>query len=509
MIRAIAFNVLFYGLNVALCLACLPVIVMPRRAAFDFIHFYVSCIYWLERHVLGLDYEVRGREHLPASGPYIVAAKHQSAYETFKLHLLWRDPAVVLKRELIRVPLWGRFLARSEPIAIDRGNARASIRQLNEGARRVRDQGRVLVIFPQGTRVNIAATVAERPYRIGVEQAHGASGMQVIPMALNSGLYWPRNGWLKKPGTVVFEFLPPIASHLTGKAMLNDLETRLEQASNRLVGETTPSARKRSRWTLAVVTIAVAAVLYVAAWFYAASLIRGQIDLLYRNARQAGVTITGAAPAISGFPGPHRVRFGGTVANGDMALTLPQLTIKGIFLPGHRVTVSLPQGATYSGPGSALFDSVDLLTLRFIVPATVPERLDENEIRTWQKSGAQISVESLELLKHDLLVKGSGTLGLDEHLQPEGEGNFRLTGFADFIVWLQSRKLLSDKSARIAQLVAQGLSQADQDDREPHMRAALTLKDRQVYVGPLLALTLPAIAWPQGSSLKFPTRLPQ
>lgn len=498
MIRATLFNLSFYALNVVLCLACLPVIVMPREAAFDFIHFYVSCIYWLEKHVLGLDYEVRGRENLPAAGPYIVAAKHESAYETFKLHLLWRDPAVVLKRELIRVPLWGRFLARSEPIAIDRGNIRESMRQLTDGARAIRDQGRVLIIFPQGTRVDVDASTAERPYRIGIEQMRAATGMPVIPLALNSGVYWPRRGWMKRPGKVVFEFLSPLPGDLTGKAMLKDLETRLEGASSRLAAEAPPVRRAGRAWRLAVLAVILIGGLYSAGWIYAAGLIRAQVDDIYRQAASMGIAIEGKKPTISGFPGPHRVRFAGQVAYDGRMLSLPSLTLKGIFLPGHRVSINLPQGAVLSGRDFTDADSIDLLALRFVVPTVLPKSPGVADLTRWQKADGQVVVESLEVRKQGLIAKGAGTVTLDERLQPSGEGNLRLTGVADFIDWLKSKDLLSAKNARVAGFVAAGLSQNDDAAHAPYMRVALTLKDRQLYAGPLLVLTIPAIDWSRG-----------
>ncbi len=242
-LRATLFNLMFYGMNAILCVVCIPFIFAPRETAFDFIGFYVRCIYWLEKHILGLDYEVRGREYLPANAPYIVAAKHQSAYETFKLHILWRDPAVILKRELIRIPLWGKFLARSEPIAINRTNVRQALREITEGAKKVKEQGRVLVVFPQGTRTWPHETTDDKPYRIGVTQIREATGLPVIPMALNSGMFWPRKGWIKKPGKVVFEFLAPVPPELDSKAALHDLETRLEAATLKLQSKAAESVK--------------------------------------------------------------------------------------------------------------------------------------------------------------------------------------------------------------------------------------------------------------------------
>ncbi len=251
-LRSTLFTVSFYALNIVLAITGIPVLFMPRKARFAFIQFYVRSIYCLEKHVLGLDYEVRGREYLPKTGPYIVAAKHQSAYETFKLHILWKDAAVILKRELVRIPLWGRFLAASEPIAINRGNIREALREMTEGAKRVRDQGRVLVIFPQGTRVGVDETPADKPYRIGIAQMQEATGMRVIPLALNSGLFWPRkSGWMggghKMPGKVVFEFLPPVPANLSGRDITHDLEQRIEAASTALQDE----AKKAYPWIAA------------------------------------------------------------------------------------------------------------------------------------------------------------------------------------------------------------------------------------------------------------------
>jgi 1-acyl-sn-glycerol-3-phosphate acyltransferase len=236
-LRATLFNILFYALNIVLSFLCIPTLFMSREAGFKQIRFYVDSIYWLEKHVLGLDYEVRGIEHLPAQGSYIVAAKHQSAYETFKLHRLWKDPAVILKRELIQIPLWGKYLSRSEPIAINRKSVRQALREIIDGAKAVRDQGRVLVIFPQGTRVWPWETPAEKPYKIGIAQIHEATGMKIVPLALNTGLFWPRRGWVKYPGKVVFQFLPPVAEGLQGRDVINDLETRIEGASARLQEE--------------------------------------------------------------------------------------------------------------------------------------------------------------------------------------------------------------------------------------------------------------------------------
>ena len=192
---------------------------------------------FLEKYVLGLTYEVRGAEHLPESGSYILAAKHQSAYETMKLHILFKDPAVILKKELLSIPLWGWYLAKSDVIAIDRSSRKAAVESINEGALHMKEMGRPIVIFPQGTRVRIDTTTQEKPYKIGVARVQETTGLPIIPMAINAGVYWPRNAFWKSSGTVVFEFSPPIEAGMAAPALMKKLEHDIEDKSNALMKE--------------------------------------------------------------------------------------------------------------------------------------------------------------------------------------------------------------------------------------------------------------------------------
>ncbi|MCB9991682.1 MAG: 1-acyl-sn-glycerol-3-phosphate acyltransferase [Rhodospirillales bacterium] len=237
LLRATLFNIIFYGANALACIVCLPGLLLSREGAFVIIRSYVRSIHFLEKYILGLDYEVRGLEHLPKDGSFIVAAKHESAYETFKLHILFDDPAVVLKQELLRIPLWGKFLQRIHPIAIDRSKGRMASQQVIDGAQRVAKEGRPIIIFPQGTRVYTWQTVKDRPYKSGAMRMYAATDMPIIPLALNSGVYWPRKGWIKRPGKVIFEFLPPIPQGRDPETIMPELESRLEGASKALEHE--------------------------------------------------------------------------------------------------------------------------------------------------------------------------------------------------------------------------------------------------------------------------------
>jgi 1-acyl-sn-glycerol-3-phosphate acyltransferase len=230
-LRSTAFNVLFYGLTALLCIGLLWTLVLPRKVMMVVIRRYLKTVAWLERHILGLSYTVTGREHLP-DGPFLLAAKHQSAWETMKLHLLLDDPAPVLKRELLWLPIWGWYAAKASVIPVNRGARSKAIAGMIAAAKKVRAEGRPIVIFPQGTRV---APGDWKPYRIGVYALYEALDLPVVPMALNSGVFWGRKAVTKRGGAITVAFLPPIPPGLGRAAFLSRLESELEAESDRLV----------------------------------------------------------------------------------------------------------------------------------------------------------------------------------------------------------------------------------------------------------------------------------
>jgi 1-acyl-sn-glycerol-3-phosphate acyltransferase len=229
-LRSALFNLLFFGWTTLCCFGLLPALFLPHRTLMAWIFVWLRVVHWLEKTVLGIDYRVVGRENLPA-GACIVAAKHQSAWETLKLHLLLGDPAIVLKAELLKVPVWGRYLVRTGMIPVDRGAGSRAVRgMIDHGKLRVAE-GRPIAIFPQGTRT---APGTWRPYRIGVGALYEGLGVPVVPMALNSGVFWGRRAFRKRPGTITVEFLPPIPPGLPRDEMMRRLEDELETASERL-----------------------------------------------------------------------------------------------------------------------------------------------------------------------------------------------------------------------------------------------------------------------------------
>lgn len=231
-LRSLLFNVVFFGWTLFCCFALFWMLFLTRRGMIEVVRWYMRTLCWIERAVLGLRYEVKGLEHLPKDGPVLIGAKHQSMWETMKLHLIFDDPAIVLKRELLWLPLWGWYAAKAKMIPVNRGKRGAAIASLLEGARRMREQGREIIIFPQGTRV---APGTYRPYKVGIGILYEELGLPLVPMALNSGMFWGRRTFIKRPGTITIEFLPPIPPGLPKETALFELEARLEEATDRLV----------------------------------------------------------------------------------------------------------------------------------------------------------------------------------------------------------------------------------------------------------------------------------
>lgn len=237
-LRSALFNVAFYAWTVILVLWAIPCLVLPRGVAVWFMETWSSVVQRLMVWMVDLHLRVGGREHLPP-GPCIVASKHQSAFDTLVFHTLLRDPAMVMKRELTWIPLYGWYSRKAQMIAVDRKGGAGALKKMIRAARAAKAQGRPIVIFPEGTRVPPGET---RPYQPGVAALYRDLGVPVVPVALDTGLYWPRRRFLRPPGTMRLEFLPPIPPGLDRKAFTAELERRIETRCRELLDSANKSA---------------------------------------------------------------------------------------------------------------------------------------------------------------------------------------------------------------------------------------------------------------------------
>lgn len=233
LLRSIAFNTLFYLNTVLYLIAALPTFFMPYRAIVAVAKSWGRTNLVLLRVVAGIDCEIRGRDKIP-KGPIIVAAKHQSAWETFALLPLLDNPVFILKRELQWLPIFGWLTVKGRMVPVRRGGGSQALAAMIERARIELADNRQLIIFPEGTR---RPAGAEARYKVGVAHLYAAEGVPCVPIALNSGLFWPRRSLRRIPGTVVAEILDPIPPGLDKDVFFERLRNDIETATARLIAE--------------------------------------------------------------------------------------------------------------------------------------------------------------------------------------------------------------------------------------------------------------------------------
>jgi 1-acyl-sn-glycerol-3-phosphate acyltransferase len=232
-VRAVTFNALFYLNTIVWLILALPTFFMPYRGIIWVAKTWGRINLVLLRVVAGIDYEVRGREKVPP-GALIVASKHQSTWETFALLPLFDDPTFILKRELQWIPIFGWLTIKGRMVPVDRKKGARALPDMAERARIELGRGRQLIIFPEGTR---RPAGAEPRYKYGVAHLYAVEGVPCLPVALNSGLFWPRRSMKLRPGKVIVEFLDPIMPGLDKDVFFERLRESIETATARLLAE--------------------------------------------------------------------------------------------------------------------------------------------------------------------------------------------------------------------------------------------------------------------------------
>jgi 1-acyl-sn-glycerol-3-phosphate acyltransferase len=233
LLRSFLFSAVFYINTAIFLIGGSWLLFAPRAWAMAGLRAHARTSLWLMRVLCGTRLEVRGREHLPER-PFLIAAKHQSAWDTFALVPLFQDPALVMKAELMKIPLYGWFSSKFGMIPIRRETGPSALREMFREAQARRDAGREILVFPEGTR---RLPGAPPDYKPGVLMLYDRLQVPCIPVALNSGLFWPRNSQLRPPGTIVVEILPPIPAGLPRKEFATRLEDAIETATTRLCDE--------------------------------------------------------------------------------------------------------------------------------------------------------------------------------------------------------------------------------------------------------------------------------
>ncbi|MXQ11315.1 1-acyl-sn-glycerol-3-phosphate acyltransferase [Microvirga makkahensis] len=232
-VRSFLFNVAFYANLVLWLIILIPAFLVPRRVFIALVKVWARSSLWLLRVIAGTRVEIRGVGRIPAGGA-LVAAKHQSFWETFALVTIFDDPTFILKRELMWIPFFGWYLRKARCVPVNRRAGSQALVQMTARAREEAQHGRQIIIFPEGTRRPPGAPAA---YKYGVAHLYQNLGFPCIPVALNSGLYWPRRQFIRRPGTIRVEILDPIAPGLKREEFFQSMQDAIEESSGRLLAE--------------------------------------------------------------------------------------------------------------------------------------------------------------------------------------------------------------------------------------------------------------------------------
>jgi 1-acyl-sn-glycerol-3-phosphate acyltransferase len=230
-LRSALFNLAFFTLTAVMSVLALPLLAAPRGWVMRVIRLWARIVVAMLRGICGVTLEVEGLDRIQP-GAAVLAAKHQSAFDTIIWLMLLPDPAYVLKKELVSIPLYGWFCRKVGMIPVDRSGGGAALRAMLRAAQSALEDGRQVVIFPEGTRTAPGERV---PYQPGVVAVAGASSAPVFPVATDSGRVWGRHAFHKRSGTIHITVLPPLPSGLPRARLIPALETAIETESQRLL----------------------------------------------------------------------------------------------------------------------------------------------------------------------------------------------------------------------------------------------------------------------------------
>lgn len=225
-IRSVLFNIYFAVLTTVYCACGSCLFFLPRVFHSRTAHWWAFLLIKGTQYILNLRYEVEGMENLPQNANYIIASKHQSAYETILYHVIFRNPAFVLKQELVFLLFYGWQILLTGAIPIDRSSGMVAMKKILNGAKNRLENNQPVIIFPEGTRVKYGERGVYRP---GVAFLYNhLPDTPIYPVAINSGKYWGKNAFFKKSGVVKIKILPALPQGLNKKEFMAQLEDKIE-----------------------------------------------------------------------------------------------------------------------------------------------------------------------------------------------------------------------------------------------------------------------------------------
>ena len=225
LLKSLLFNLFLYSGIIFIFLIALPTLLLPARFALMFGKILGYYVIFLVKVFLNVTVEVRGANNIPKTEKYFVASAHQSMFETFALQAILNYPVFILKKELLKIPLFGLYLKKIKSIEIVREiTTKDNLNFFDRVAQIIKNENRPLLIFPQGTRVK---TDERPPFKKGVGRIYEALNISCMPIALNSGNVWPKKGIIKYPGKIIISLLDPIKPGLNRDEFIKSLESKI------------------------------------------------------------------------------------------------------------------------------------------------------------------------------------------------------------------------------------------------------------------------------------------
>ena len=231
LIRSIIFYSLLNLWTLIMGIICIPFLLLPNKLLKKPVNVWIFGIFELLKLTCNITYEIKGKENI-LNKPVLVASKHQSTFDTFVLYLFLKKSVFIHKKELFYIPIFGQYLKKSSMISIDRKEGASAMRKMLKEANNKISQGYSIIIFPEGTRKK----PGEKPnYKRGFVGIYNEIQTEILPVALNTGLCWPKNSFIKQPGHITIKFLNIIPAGLKKEKVMKILEERIENESNKII----------------------------------------------------------------------------------------------------------------------------------------------------------------------------------------------------------------------------------------------------------------------------------
>lgn len=234
-VRSLIFNLIFYTTLLLGCmLTCIVGLFSQKTEVIIWNDILLPFLRWCLKVICGLEIEVRGQEHITKHG-VLYACKHQSAMETYFLTSYIKNGTFIFKKELSKIPFFGWAIHLYGSVPVDRAGGSRAMKKMLADTKELMDKDRSIIIFPEGTRTKPGTTTFYKP---GIAFLYQNIKTEVVPVAVNTGLFWRKNSFLRHPGKVIIEFMPPLPHGLEKREFINTLQDTIEKKCAELNLET-------------------------------------------------------------------------------------------------------------------------------------------------------------------------------------------------------------------------------------------------------------------------------